>query len=74
LHDPLDIRGLSQQSDIGGSYLEPLKEVVTRYKEGLKEGGELFESEADTGALMDLGILEDAITRVEEGIVKLNKE
>jgi hypothetical protein len=73
LHDPLDVRGLTQQSDIGGSYLEPMKQAAMRYKEGLKEGGELFEGEIDTRALMELGILEDAIARVEMGLLDLNK-
>jgi hypothetical protein len=73
LHSPLDIRGLSQQSDIGGSYLTPLNQAAARYKDGLKEGGELFEGEVDTRAIMELGILEDAVARVEEGIVELNK-
>jgi len=40
---------------------------------GLKEGGELYEGEEDVQGLMELGILEDAVGRVEDGVKRLNK-
>jgi hypothetical protein len=74
LHEPLDIRGLSSNSDIGGSYLGPLKDATSRYRHGLKEGGELFDGEDDSSAVAELALLEDAISKVEDGIKALAKE
>ena len=73
LHDPLDIRGLSSSSDIGGSYLGPLKEAALRYKHGLKEGGELYQGEMDERAIAELGLLEDTIAKVEDAVIALAK-
>jgi len=73
LHEPLDVAGLHQTSDIAGSYLEPLRQAAKKYREGLKEGGELYEGEEDVQGLMELGILEDAVGRVEDGVKRLNK-
>ena len=74
LHHPLDIRALGVNSDIGGSYLGPLKEAASRYKNGLKEGGPLSQGGDDERAIMELGILEDVISKVEEGVLALVKE
>jgi len=77
LHKPLDIAGLHVRADIGGSYLGPLKAAAERFKDGLKEGGELYEEDGAEGAQQgnaDLRILRDVIERVEKGVVALNVE
>ncbi|KAJ9638797.1 YAP1-binding protein 1 [Coniosporium tulheliwenetii] len=49
LHGPLDVPGMHQENDIGGSYLWPLRQAVGRFREGLMEGGELAEEEGEEG-------------------------
>jgi hypothetical protein len=74
LHAAVDVIGLSRNGDIGGSYLGPLKEAANRYKEGLKSGGELAQEPEDTRAIMEIGILQDAISKVEAEVVALATE
>jgi hypothetical protein len=71
LHENLDIVGLHRESGIEESYLKPLKEVIGKFREGLKEGGGLAVVEGDEGiasAQGDLQLLEDVLGRVERGI------
>ncbi|KAF2746206.1 DUF1760-domain-containing protein [Sporormia fimetaria CBS 119925] len=75
LHENLDIVGLHKSSSIEATYLDPLKSGVKRFREALKEGGSLENSETGEGtghAEMDLALLEDVIKRVESGIRGLN--
>lgn len=75
LHEVLDIPGLHEGSDIGGSYLHPLRQAAGKFKEALAEGGQLWEAEGEESAkvgMMDLMILEDVLDRVTAGVKKLN--
>ncbi|OCL14716.1 DUF1760-domain-containing protein [Glonium stellatum] len=75
LHKILDVPGLHEGNDIGGSYLHPLRQAAGKFKEALTEGGELWEAEGEEGAkagVMDLMILEDVLDRVTMGVKKLN--
>ncbi|KAF2838369.1 DUF1760-domain-containing protein [Patellaria atrata CBS 101060] len=77
LHQVLDIPALHKDADVGGSFLGPLKEAVGKFSKALKEGGELFDEEGEEGAqwgLGEVGVLEDVIGRVEEGVRRLNLE
>lgn len=77
LHEPLDVKGLHETSDIGGSYLGPLRSTSAKFKEGLATAGELHSlvdgEERAVEARMELEILDDVIMRVEEGLKALNK-
>lgn len=75
LHEALDIPGLHQNSDVGGSFLGPLKEASSRFGVALNEGGELYEAEGQEGsehAKAELRLLDDVLKRVEAGVVALN--
>ncbi|OCK78895.1 DUF1760-domain-containing protein [Lepidopterella palustris CBS 459.81] len=75
LHEILDIAGLHEGNNIRGSYMHPLWQVASRFRENLEKGGELWEMEGEEGGkagLMDLMILEDVLDRVTEGVTKLN--
>jgi hypothetical protein len=65
LHEPLDVAGLHESSSISEDYLGPLKKATAKYREELKEGGELFEGETDVRAVMELDIMDEIITRIE---------
>ncbi|KAL0254633.1 YAP1-binding protein 1 [Diplodia seriata] len=74
LHQVLDIPGLHEGNDVGGSYLFPLRQAVGSFRKSL-EGGELKDEEGDQGAslgLGDLNVLEDVLNRVENGVKALN--
>jgi hypothetical protein len=72
LHENLDIVGLQKNANIESGFLAPLKSVVGRFREGLKEGGELYGSDGDVAAsLGDLSLVEDVVERVERGIKTL---
>ncbi|KAF2087435.1 DUF1760-domain-containing protein [Saccharata proteae CBS 121410] len=76
LHAVLDVPGLHEGSDVGGSYLYPLRQAVERFRKGLGEGGELAAMEGKEGinqGLADLHLLEDVLDRVEKGVVALNR-
>ncbi|KAF2817743.1 DUF1760-domain-containing protein [Mytilinidion resinicola] len=45
LHEALDIAGLTETADVGGSFLGPLRQAVSVFKDSLKEGGELAAEE-----------------------------
>jgi hypothetical protein len=71
LHENLDIAHLHKESNIETSYLAPLKDAIGRFREALKEGGELAIAEGEEGVSQaegDLRLLEDVIGRVEKGI------
>lgn len=76
LHETLDIPGLHQSADVGGSFLWPLREAMGRFEEGLKEGGQLWEMEGGhdgvRAAEADLRLLGHALDRVEQGVKALN--
>ncbi|KAF2140694.1 uncharacterized protein K452DRAFT_273441 [Aplosporella prunicola CBS 121167] len=77
LHKALDVHGLHANNDIGGSYLHPLRQVATTFRKGMAAGGELRIEEGEQGVQAgegDLRILEDALDRVEKGVVQLNVE
>ncbi|OJD34212.1 uncharacterized protein BKCO1_2400037 [Diplodia corticola] len=74
LHTVLDVPGLHEGNDVGGSYLFPLRQAVGSFRKSL-EGGELKSEEGDQGAslgLGDLNVLEDVLERVENGVKTLN--
>ncbi|KAF2643986.1 DUF1760-domain-containing protein [Massarina eburnea CBS 473.64] len=86
LHENLDIKGLHEKSGMEGHFLTPLKEVCGRFKESLKEGGELRiaeggnadaegESIADKESLvqaqMDIELLEHVLKGVDAGVAKI---
>ncbi|KAF2799348.1 DUF1760-domain-containing protein [Melanomma pulvis-pyrius CBS 109.77] len=73
LHENLDIVGLHKNANVEEGFLVPLKSGVTRFREALKEGGELKETEGEDvgGALGDLGLVEDVVERVERGVKAL---
>jgi hypothetical protein len=70
LHENLDIKNLHDKHGISERYLAPLRQAVARFREALKEGGELAIAEGEEGvgqASTDLALLEDAVGRVERG-------
>ncbi|KAF2269901.1 DUF1760-domain-containing protein [Lojkania enalia] len=70
VHENLDITGLHKASHIEDNYLTPLKQAIGRFRESLKDDGELAIVEGSEGmvaAQTDLMILEDVIERVEKG-------
>jgi hypothetical protein len=71
LHGPLDVAGFHKHSNISKCYLNPLRKAVGTFREGLSEGGELYDGEEDTYGLKELDILEDVIGRVEAGCKNL---
>jgi hypothetical protein len=72
LHENLDIVGLQKNANIEEGFLAPLKSAVDRFREGLKEGGELYNSDGDvTASLGDLALVEDVVERVERGLKTL---
>ncbi|EKG20389.1 hypothetical protein MPH_02315 [Macrophomina phaseolina MS6] len=75
LHKVLDIPGLHEGNDVGGSYLYPLRQAVSAFRKSLSEGGQLRTEEGEEGAaagLADLNVLEDVLDRVESGVKALN--
>ncbi|KAF2740168.1 DUF1760-domain-containing protein [Polyplosphaeria fusca] len=77
LHENLDVVGLHRAGNIEERYVAPLKQAAGRFREALRDGGELTIAEGDegvSGALMDLAILEDVIDRVEGGMKGLGTE
>ncbi|KAF2432761.1 DUF1760-domain-containing protein [Tothia fuscella] len=71
LHEPLDIAGFHEKSNIADAYLTPLKKAVAKYREELKEGGELYDGEVDVHALKELDIMDNAIEHVEGSLKTL---
>ncbi|KAK0659666.1 hypothetical protein DIS24_g3879 [Lasiodiplodia hormozganensis] len=74
LHKVLDIPGLHEGNDVGGSYLFPLRQAVGSFRKSLEEG-ELKSEEGEQGVAMglgDLNVLEDVLDRVESGVKMLN--
>lgn len=77
LHERLDVPGLHEGNDLGGSFLWPLRRAVERFRGALGEGGEVRGMEGEEGvgaALGDLMVLEDGLERVERGVRGLNGE
>ncbi|KAK8241665.1 YAP-binding/ALF4/Glomulin [Phyllosticta capitalensis] len=73
LHKQLDVQGLHEGNDVGGSYLHPLRQAVQKFRRAFEEGGELrTEGEDVEGGLADLSLLEHVLNRVEEGVKALN--
>ncbi|KAF2181936.1 DUF1760-domain-containing protein [Zopfia rhizophila CBS 207.26] len=71
LHENLDIKGVHKHNHIQEAYLMPLRQVIGRFRDGLKNGGELAIAEGEEGiesAGMDLTIMEDVLDRVERGV------
>ncbi|KAK8209405.1 YAP-binding/ALF4/Glomulin [Phyllosticta capitalensis] len=73
LHKQLDVQGLHEGNDVGGSYLHPLRLAVQTFRKAFEEGGELrTEGEDVDSGLADLSLLEHVLNRVEEGVKALN--
>lgn len=75
LHDPLGIKDLWGNSDVAGSFLQPLKDAGTRFRGALGEGGgdgEL-EDERSAGTLAELNVLDEAVERVTGAVKFLNE-
>ncbi|KAK8188977.1 YAP-binding/ALF4/Glomulin [Phyllosticta capitalensis] len=73
LHKQLDVQGLHEGNDVGGSYLHPLRQAVQKFRRAFEEGGELrTEGEDVESGLADLSLLEHVLNRVEEGVKALN--
>ena len=76
LHQRLEIRNLHVDSDVGGSYLDPLRKSSKQFSESLTEGA-LRNAEDDSSvelAKSDLVLLDDVLSRVEQGVVRLAQE
>lgn len=75
LHKVLDIPGLHEGNDVGGSYLFPLRQAVGSFRKSLEQGGQLRGEEGEDSTatgLADLNVLEDVLDRVERGVKALN--
>ncbi|KAK8162324.1 YAP-binding/ALF4/Glomulin [Phyllosticta citrichinensis] len=69
LHKQLDVQGLHEGNDVGGSFLHPLRQAAQTFKKALGEGGELrAEGEDVERGLAELSLLEHVLDRVEEGV------
>lgn len=75
LHENVDVAGLQKAGNIQESYLTPLKQAIGRFREALKEGGELAIAEDEENiaqSKLDLDMLEMAIEHVEKGAASLS--
>lgn len=73
LQEPLNIVSLHKTSDVGGSYLAPLKAAVERFGKALTDGELDTDSPEDLGRMRgELALVEDNIDRIEEEVKKLN--
>lgn len=71
LHENLDVAGLHKKGHVEEGYLGPLMAAIAKFRNELRDGGELALSEGEENvgaAISDLAILEDVIERVEQGI------
>lgn len=75
LHEALDVAGLHEEADVGGSYLGPLHQICAAVKTALEGAAnqELDEGEREV-MQMDIMLLEDALGRVTQGVANLNTE
>ncbi|KAF2102733.1 DUF1760-domain-containing protein [Rhizodiscina lignyota] len=74
LHAPLAIASLHSESDLGGSYLGPLRSALERFSKSLTDG-ELKDVEGDDDEVRgELGIFKEVLERIEEEVKKLNEE
>jgi hypothetical protein len=70
LHNSLSIQDLWTNSDVAGSYIQPLKEAGTRFKEALN--GDLEDEKSDE-VLAELNMLDEAVERVTGAVKFLNE-
>ena len=70
LHDNLSIQDLWTNSDVAGSYIQPLREASTRFKAALD--GELEDEKSDE-VLAELNVLDEAVERVTGAVRFLNE-
>ncbi|QDS76100.1 hypothetical protein FKW77_006334 [Venturia effusa] len=72
LHDPLDIRSLYEDGGIEKHFLDPVRQAVGSYSQGLKDGGGLWDGQEDVSGEADLRIVNDVLARVDDMVKKLH--
>ncbi|TKA29154.1 hypothetical protein B0A50_03664 [Salinomyces thailandicus] len=72
LHQSLGIKDLWTNSDVAGSFLQPLRDAGKRFKEAMEDGGKLEEERTDE-LLAELGLLDETIERVTNAVRFLNE-
>lgn len=72
LHYNLSIQDLWTNSDIAGSFVQPLKEASERFKKELGEGGALKDEQSEA-VLAELNVLNESIERVTAAVKFLNE-
>lgn len=73
LHGPLAIMALHTESDVGGSYLGPLRAAVERFSKSLTDG-EGLEDDDDEAIKGELGIFQEVLGCIETEVKKLNQQ
>lgn len=72
LHEALNIASLHKTSDIGGSYLTPMRAASERFSKALSDGELEVDSNEEMGRVRgELALVEDNLDRVEEEVKKL---
>lgn len=73
LHGRLEIQDLWKDNDIAGSFLQPLRDASTRFRDAMAPGKELEEDKTES-ALAEINVLDEAIERVTKAVAFLNEE
>lgn len=72
LHNILSIHDLWSNSDVAGSFMQPLREASSRFRSEMDEGGGL-EEERSNGSIAELNVLDEAVERVGAAVKFLNE-
>ncbi|WPH02216.1 Hypothetical protein R9X50_00507100 [Acrodontium crateriforme] len=70
LHDALAIKSLWTNSDMAGSFLQPLREAVGWFRKEAADGGQLAQEKSDA-TMAELGLMDETIARVTKAAVHL---
>lgn len=73
LHSSLAISSLWTNSDIGGSFLEPLREALARFRKEMDDGGRLTDDKSDA-TVAELVLLDETLARVTKAAIHLNEQ
>ncbi|KAK5136941.1 hypothetical protein LTR08_001448 [Meristemomyces frigidus] len=72
LHSKLGVADLWQNTDIAGSFLQPLRDASARFKTGMDGSGGLEDEKTDS-AVAELSLLDETLERVTKAVRFLNE-
>ncbi|KAK4546330.1 hypothetical protein LTR36_002007 [Oleoguttula mirabilis] len=72
LHRKLSIADLWQNTDVAGSFLQPLRDASARFREEMDGGGRLADERSDT-LVAELSLLDETLARVTKAVKFLNE-